>query len=44
LSKDANLVDYLILSPNVFDVVSEFEVIDFNPDVLGCAKSFALLI
>ena len=29
--KDASLVDYLILSPNVFDIVSEFEVVDFNP-------------
>jgi hypothetical protein len=24
-------VDYLILSPNVFDVDSEYEVVDFNP-------------
>ena len=29
--KDASLVDYLILSPIVFDYVSEFEVFDFNP-------------
>ena len=29
--KDASLVDYLILSPNVFDVDSEYEVVDFNP-------------
>ena len=30
--KDASLVDYLILSPNVFDVdsESEYEVVDFN--------------
>ena len=29
--KDASLVDYLILSPNIFDFVSEFEILDFNP-------------
>ena len=28
--KDARLVDYLILYPNVFNVVLEFEGVDFN--------------
>ncbi|CAG2246714.1 unnamed protein product [Mytilus edulis] len=29
--KDASLVDYLILSPDMFDLVIEFEILDFDP-------------
>ena len=29
--KGVSTVDYLLLSPIVFDIISEFEVIDFNP-------------
>ena len=29
--KDATVVDYLIISSNVFPLLSEFEIIDFNP-------------
>ena len=29
--KDASLVDYLLLSPNLFDYISDFEIIDFDP-------------
>ncbi|CAG2225518.1 C1QL [Mytilus edulis] len=29
--KDASLVDYLILSPDMFDLVMEFEIFDFDP-------------
>ena len=29
--KNVSLVDYLLLTPNLFDVISDFAIIDFNP-------------
>ncbi|CAG2198112.1 unnamed protein product [Mytilus edulis] len=29
--KDASLVDYLIMSPCMFDITSDFGIVDFNP-------------
>ena len=29
--KNVSLVDYLLLTPNLFDVISDFDIIDFNP-------------
>ncbi|CAG2212781.1 unnamed protein product [Mytilus edulis] len=29
--KDASMVDYLLLSPNSFNITTDFEIIDFNP-------------
>ena len=29
--KDARMVDYLLLSPNIINIITDFEIIDFNP-------------
>ena len=29
--KDASMVDYLLLSPNIINIITDFEIIDFNP-------------
>ena len=29
--KNVSLVDYLLLTPNLFDVISDFDIIEFNP-------------
>lgn len=29
--KDASLVDYLLLSPSIFDIITDFEIVEFDP-------------
>ena len=29
--KDASMVDYQLLSPNIINIITDFEIIDFNP-------------
>ena len=29
--KESSLVDYLILAPEAFKIITEFEILDFNP-------------
>ena len=35
--KDSSIVDYVIVSSRLFTVISEFDVIDFDPLVIRCA-------